>query len=56
MRLASCAAKDGRVDGTFPFLLSASEVQTVEHVLAVAFGTNNTHKRQTPTISAGKGP
>jgi len=38
--------------------------QTVECVLAVAFGTHNTHNRQTsmppvgfePTISAGEGP
>jgi len=38
--------------------------QAVEHVLAVAFGTHNTHKRQTfippvgfePTVSAGEGP
>ena len=39
MGLASCAARDGRVDWTVPFLLSAGVAQAVERVLAVAFGT-----------------
>ena len=37
MRLASCAATDGCVHGTVPFLLSAGVVQAVERMLAVAF-------------------
>jgi len=37
MRLASCAARDGWVDWTVLFLLSAGLAQTVERVLAVAF-------------------
>jgi len=35
VRLASCAARDGWVDWTIPFLLSAGVAQAVERVLAV---------------------
>ena len=38
MRPANCAARDGWVNQTVLFLLSAGAAQAVERVLAVAFG------------------
>ena len=64
MRASSSLWKKNYVGSSPTIGIFVYVAQAVECVLAVAFGTHNTHNRQTsmlpvgfePTISAGEGP